>query len=119
MLNPGLVLTDMVADVEAIEGYSQRMSPLNTVLRMWGNPAEVPARKAVWLASSETDGKTGLEVNILNSGLFISGALREGWRRLTHQPPSLEDIKVSSIPPAFPSAAGQEPAKRKAEVSRD
>ena len=108
MFNPGLVLTDMVTDVEAIEGYGQRMSPLNTVLRMWGNPAEVPARKAVWLASSATDGKTGLEVNILTPGLFVGGALREGWRRLTRQPSALADIKVSTIPSAVPVEAAQE-----------
>ena len=102
IFNPGLVLTDLVTDVEAIEGYGHRMTAFNTVLRMWGNPPEVPAREAVWLASPATDGKTGLEISILTPGRLIGGALREGWRQLTRRPPIMKDITVTSIAPAVP-----------------
>lgn len=98
MFNPGLVLTDMLTDVEAIEGYGEQMSGLNTVIRMWGNPPEVPAQKAVWLASSATDGKTGLEVNVLGPRLIVGGAVREMLRRVTGRPPKYPDVKVSDVP---------------------
>jgi glucose 1-dehydrogenase len=101
IFNPGLVLTDMLTDVEAIEGYGQQMSTLNTIIRMWGNYPEIPARKAVWLASSATDGKTGLEVNILTASLLAGGALRELARWLTRRPSTLNDINVTELPPVI------------------
>ena len=58
--NPGLVLTDMLSNLEAIDGYETKMNPLRFVTRLWANPPEVPAQKAVWIASAATDGKTGL-----------------------------------------------------------
>lgn len=100
IFNPGLVLTEMVTDVEAIEGFAQRMSALNTVLRMWGNSPEVPAKKAVWLASSATDGRTGLEINMLTPDRIILGTLREMRRLLMHQPSAVKDITVTSVPRA-------------------
>ncbi len=105
MFNPGLVRTDLLTDVEAVQGYGQRMAPLNTVIRMWGNLPEVPARKAVWLASPATDGKTGLEVNILTPRRFVTGALRELARRLLRRPSDIPEISVTEIPPALPSQA--------------
>jgi len=97
IFNPGLVLTDMVTDIEAVEGYVQRLTPFNTILRMWGNLPDVPARKAVWLASAATDGKTGLEVNVLTPGLVLGGALRELGRRMMRRPARLAEIKVTEI----------------------
>jgi glucose 1-dehydrogenase len=97
LFNPGLVLTDMLTQVEAIEGFEQQMSALNTVIRMWGNPPDVPAQKALWLASSATDGKTGLEVNVLTPGLLIGGALREAARRLLRRPVTIPDVKVTKV----------------------
>lgn len=65
--NPGLMLTEMLSDTQAIAGYEARMAPLRTVMRLWGNPPEVPARKLVWLASAATDGRTGLNVQQLGT----------------------------------------------------
>jgi glucose 1-dehydrogenase len=84
--------------VEAVEGYGEQMSGLNTVIRMWGNPPDVPAQKAVWLASSATDGKTGLEVNVLGPRLIVGGAVREMLRRVSGRPPKYPDVKVSDVP---------------------
>ena len=100
--NPGLVLTDMLTDVEAIAGYGARIAPLNTIIRMWGNPPEIPAAKAVWLASPATDGKTGLEVSLLSPGRLAAGALRELVRRLTRRPDRMQDVRVTDIPAAVP-----------------
>ena len=103
IFNPGLVLTDMITQVEAVEGYGREMSGLNSVIRMWGNVPDVPARKAVWLASSATDGKTGLEVSVLTPGLLVGGALRELGRRMMRRSKRVLDIKVTEIPAALPA----------------
>jgi glucose 1-dehydrogenase len=88
--NPGLVITDMLTKVEAVKGYGEKVRPLETIMRMWGNPPAVPAQKAVWLASPATDGKNGLTVKILTTRRLIGGALAEGLRRLLGRkaPPS-------------------------------
>lgn len=81
-LNPGLVFTDMISKVDAIAGYEERLRPFETIARMWGNPPDVPAKKAVWLASPATDRKTGIEVKVLTFSVITRGALRELFRRI-------------------------------------
>ena len=103
--NPGLVLTEMLSDTQAIAGYEERMAPLRTVVRLWGNPAEVPARRVVWLASSATDGRTGLEVQQLGTAQVVSGLLRDGLRRLTGRRVPAMDMHVTSVPPATSASA--------------
>jgi NAD(P)-dependent dehydrogenase (short-subunit alcohol dehydrogenase family) len=105
IFNPGLVLTDMLTQVDAIEGFGQQMAPLNTVINLWGNVPEVPARKAVWLASDATDGKTGLEVSVLTPGLLIGGALRQLGRWVTHRPNRIMDVNITEIPAFVPVEA--------------
>jgi NAD(P)-dependent dehydrogenase (short-subunit alcohol dehydrogenase family) len=84
--NPGLVDTDMLREVDAVQGYEKGLKPLETVIRLWANPPEVPAQKALWLASSATDGKTGLEVNVLKFPQIVSGLVRDFGRRITRRP---------------------------------
>jgi len=107
-LNPGLVLTDMVLNVSAIAGYEDRMHPFETITRMWGKPPEVPAQRAVWLASGATDGKTGIEVRVLNVLVVVTRAARELIRRLKrallrHDARTGTDrsLKVNTVVPAF------------------
>ena len=104
--NPGLMETDLMEKIEAVEGYEDRLKPLGMVMRMWANPPEVPAQKAVWLASSETDGRTGLVINELNFARIISGLVREGIRRLTGQPEPKRSFEVESVPPEIPLKPG-------------
>jgi len=85
----------MLTQVDAIEGYGRQMAPLNTVINLWGNAPEVPARKAVWLASAATDGKTGLEVSVLTPSLLIGGALRQLGRRMLRRPNRIKDVNVT------------------------
>lgn len=95
--NPGLVDTDMIRQVEAVEGYEKRLKPLETVIRLWANPPEVPAQKALWLASSATDGKTGLRVNVLDRRTAIRGLLRDVWRRITRQPAPDTSLSIHTV----------------------
>jgi NAD(P)-dependent dehydrogenase (short-subunit alcohol dehydrogenase family) len=98
--NPGLVDTDMMHQIESVQGYEKRLKPLETVMRMWSNPPEVPAQKALWLASPETDGKTGLEVKVLNRSKIISGLLKDVGRRFTRQPGAGHALDITTIPSA-------------------
>ncbi len=95
--NPGLVDTDMLRHVEVVPGYEQRLKPLETVLRVWGNKPEVPAQEALWLASSATDGKTGLVVKVLNRQRMLSGLIREVIRRVTRQPAPDTSLEIHTL----------------------
>jgi glucose 1-dehydrogenase len=97
--NPGLVDTDMLRRVDVVQGYEQKVKPLETVLRLWGNQPELPAQKALWLASSATDGKTGLTVNILNPISALRGVLREMGRRITRRPAPDSSLEIRPVAP--------------------
>jgi glucose 1-dehydrogenase len=100
--NPGLMETDLMSNVEVVAGYEERMQPLYTVMRMWGNPPEVPAQTAVQLASSATDGRTGMEVRSLGLVRILSGLIREAIRRLVRMPAPEWEIDVRSVPAKTP-----------------
>jgi NAD(P)-dependent dehydrogenase (short-subunit alcohol dehydrogenase family) len=97
--NPGMVLTDLLTDVEVIEGSEARLSRFPVVLRMWAKPPEVAAQKAVWMASSATDGKTGLVVNLFSPWKMIGGAAREGLNSLLKRPAAPVNVRLRTIPP--------------------
>jgi len=93
-INPGLVITEMLTNVDAIAGFEEKVLPLNTVIRFWGNVPDVPAQKVVWMASSATDGRNGLMVNFLSFGRMMAGVGKELWRWITRAPITTPTIKV-------------------------
>ena len=93
-INPGLVITEMLTQVDAIAGFEEKVLPLNTVVRFLGNMPEVPAQKVVWMASSASDGKNGLVVNFLSFGRMMAGVGKELWRWITRAPITTPTIKV-------------------------
>ena len=95
--NPGLVETDLVGDVEVVPGYAEKVKPLETVVRIWGNPPGVPAARLVRLASSATDGKNGMIVRELTIAAQVKGVMREGLRRLLKRPPGEFTLAVRTI----------------------
>jgi len=99
--NPGLVLTEMLSQVHAVNGYEGKMNALRYVVALWGNEADVPARKALWLASSASDGKTGRMFTVLTPGFMLRGILGLGLRWLLRSPIKLMDLNISSVEPAF------------------
>jgi glucose 1-dehydrogenase len=101
-INPGMMTTDMLTDLTAVSGYEGGLKAMPTIVRMWAKPPEVPAQKIVWLASSATDGKTGLEINEMSRGILLAGSLAEGWRRLLRRPAPPLEMKVAVIPAALP-----------------
>lgn len=96
--NPGMVLTDLVTDVQVVEGSQPRLEKFPMVVRMLAKPVEVPAQKAVWLASCATDGKTGLLVSLFSPWTMLVGALKEGWRALLKRPEPPLDLRIRVIP---------------------
>lgn len=100
---PGLVDTDMMRKVNVVSGYEQRIKGLTTVMRMWGKSPEVPAQKAVWIASDETDGKTGLVISVFNRKTMLAGILNELWNRMRRKPYSPLELEIITI---YPSKEG-------------
>lgn len=95
--NPGLVITDMLSEVQVVPGYEEAVMPLATVVRLWGNPPDVPARKAVWLATAATDGRNGLVVRQLTAAAMLAGIVKEGWRRVSGRPAPAFSLAVETI----------------------
>jgi hypothetical protein len=94
--------TDLLTEIVTFERYEKRLRGfMPFLIRAAGNKPEVPARKALWLASSATDGKTGLELQVGSSFTFLCGFLREGLRNLLHLPGRNVELDIKIIPPAF------------------
>ena len=101
-LQPGLMDTVLLTEVVTFKEHQIRLREFMPLLiRAAGKKPEVAARKALWLASSATDGKTGLEVSVGSSLTFLLGFLREGLRRLLRLPSRPVAMNVKAIPSAF------------------
>ena len=101
-LQPGLMETDLLTEVVTFKEHEQRLRDfMPFLIRAAGKKPEVAARKALWLASSATDGRTGLDVSVGSSLTFLLGFLREGLRRLLRLPTRSIVMNVKSIPSAF------------------
>jgi NAD(P)-dependent dehydrogenase (short-subunit alcohol dehydrogenase family) len=101
LINPGLVETDMLQNLHFIEGYENNLKVLRVVKRLLANPPDVPARKVVWLASSATDGRTGLYTSTINPATVTKGLGREFARIILRQSPHPYDPHVELIKPAL------------------
>jgi glucose 1-dehydrogenase len=99
--SPGMMVTEMLTRVKVVAGYDARLKSFPTVVRVLGKPPEVPARKAVWLASAATDGRTGLEVHLFNPLVALASFLRDRVRRLTGQRDDMPEIQITPVPPAI------------------
>ena len=97
--SPGMVITDMLTQFDVIQGHEHRLKAFPAVLRILGRKPEVPARKAVWAASSATDGKTGLLVNSFSLGVVLQGLFKEIARLIARRPSDLPEIHMRSVPP--------------------
>ncbi|MBI3161182.1 MAG: SDR family oxidoreductase [Chloroflexi bacterium] len=99
--NPGLVKTDMLSNVHAVEGYEKKMNPLRYVAMLWGNDADVPAQKALWLASPASDGRNGLMTTVLTKRLMFSRLIGLPFRRLSKRSTELLELNVTAVKPAI------------------
>jgi NAD(P)-dependent dehydrogenase (short-subunit alcohol dehydrogenase family) len=99
---PGMVRTDMLVRPSAIAGFEDRLRVMDTIVRMWAQDPAIPAKRAVWLASSATDGKTGRIIRAAGMGYMVRGALQEGWQRLTRVQQPRIGVAVEVRPAALP-----------------
>ena len=99
--NPGLVRTEMLSNVHAVAGYEEQMNPLRFVAMLWGNDADVPAEKALWLASPATDGKNGTMVTVLTKRMMISRLIALPFRKLLNRSTELLPLNVTSVKSAI------------------
>ncbi len=97
--SPGLVITDMLTRFDVIEGHEHRLKNFPTVVRVLGRTPDHPARKAVWAASSATDGKTGLLINSFSYRVIFESVIRELARLVTRRPAETPEIHMRSVPP--------------------
>ena len=98
LYNPGLMVTDLLEKIEVITGYEDRLRPMATIMRMWAKSPKIPAQRAVWLASSATDGRSGLVIQELGFSQIVGGVLREGFHRLARKPQPEIELRITSIP---------------------
>ena len=96
--NPGLVKTEMLSNVHAVSGYEDKMMPLRFIAMLWGNEADVPAEKALWLASPVTDGRNGLFITVLTKWMMISRLITLPFKYLFDQSTKLLDLNVTVEP---------------------
>ena len=99
--NPGLVRTEMLSNVQAVNGYEGRLNPLRYVAMLWGNEADVPAERALWLASSATDGRNGLMSTVLTKRLMISRLVALPFQKLFNRSAQPLDLTVTSVESAY------------------
>jgi glucose 1-dehydrogenase len=115
LFHPGLVKSDMMGHLTFVEGYvDQNMKVFKVIARMFALEPEISANKAVWLASTATDGKTGLFVNLLNMGVMLKGAGREGMRALLRRPAPPLNVQITTVPAAFEETAVKDIANHEA-----
>ena len=97
--SPGMVITDMLTQFDVVQGHEHRLKAFPAVLRILGRTPDYPARKAVWAASSATDGKTGLLVNSFSYLVGLQGLFKELTRLIARRPSDLPEIHMRSVPP--------------------
>ena len=109
LFNPGIVETEMTQHLQFIDGYQEQIRIYKVVTSLFANPPEVPLSKAIWLVSSATDGRTGLQANVLGMGGMLKGMSRFAVRRLTGHAATTIEPSYTLVKPAI-----EMPAKKSA-----
>ena len=73
--------------------------PLRMVTMLWGNEADVPAQKALWLASPASDGRNGLLTTVLTTHFMFARLVAAAFRWLIQKPNELMDLNITSVEP--------------------
>ncbi len=102
VLQPGLMETDLLTDITTFAPFEKRLqSFMPFLIHAAGKKPEIAARKVLWLASSATDRKTGLDISVSSPYAFIIGFLREGFRRLFRLPVRPIEMNIQIISSGF------------------
>lgn len=93
---PGLMDTALIRKVDVIQGFAERLKPFGTVIRILGKEPRDAAEKAVWLASSATDGKNGMQAR---TGGMFGKVLSHFLRSLIGRAGPEVELEINLIPP--------------------
>jgi hypothetical protein len=93
-----MVLTDLLTRVHVVAGYEDKLKAFPMVIRLLAKPADIPARKVAWLASSATDNMTGkvIQVPFVGQALFV--ILQILIAKIFNQKLPPVDIHIESVP---------------------
>lgn len=97
--NPGMMLTDLLTNVEVFAGSEDRLKAFPTVIRLFARSPEVAAERAAWVASSATDGKTGKLYNIHSNSYVLKSVILYLWQKIARQPTAEINLRIHSIAP--------------------
>jgi len=100
--NPGMMLTELLTDVDVIAGSEERLKALPTVLRLLALHPSKAAQKAAWIASSATDGKNAKLYSMTSSLSMLKSVFLAGWRKLLGQSQNEVHLQIHTIPPYQP-----------------
>jgi hypothetical protein len=92
LFSPGMVLTELLTDVEVIgSDLVNSLKRYPRILRMWANPPDVPAELAVRLAA---DGQNGKIYRVLGRRRMMAGLLAELRRMITRSDVPLPEVNI-------------------------
>jgi glucose 1-dehydrogenase len=100
-LQPGLMDTDLLKDVETYPAYQKKLEFMPFLIRAIGKRPEVAAKEVLRLASSATDGRTALYVSLGSRLGSFAGFAREGLRQAFKLPARKVEMRVKLKEPAF------------------
>jgi NAD(P)-dependent dehydrogenase (short-subunit alcohol dehydrogenase family) len=95
---PGMMLTDLLLNIDVIEGYEDQLAVYPTIVSILAKPPEQAAKKAVWIASAATDRQTGKVFTMGGMGTFLLGAIKEGLKKISGRASSQPEIHVRARP---------------------
>ncbi len=101
--NPGMVLTDLLTRVHVVAGYEDKLKAFPMVIRLLAKPAQIPAKKVAWLASSATDNMAGkvIQIPFVGQAIFVFFQVLCA-KIFNHKLPAV-DIHIESVPGALSS----------------
>ncbi len=95
--NPGMVLTDLLTQVRVLSGSEPLLKQFPMVIKILAQTVEKPAKKAAWIASAATDGKTGKIYNLTNTLPALWEGVRVLFARISHSDLHLPTVYLESI----------------------
>lgn len=99
---PGMMLTDLLTHLDVVAGHEDRLKVFPTVIRLLARHPSIAAQKAIWIASSATDGKTGKLFTVPMSSFLLKSTTKEIGRKISKSKETPLQLSLQSIPPYSP-----------------
>jgi len=99
---PGMMLTDLLTHVDVVAGHEDRLKVFPMVIRMLSRHPSTAAQKAIWIASSATDGKTAKLFTVPMTSFLLKSIGKEMRRRISKSKDAPLQLSIHSIPAYSP-----------------